>query len=347
MSKKISDAYEGLKLDYYAKQRVWSNITAPQIKRKRRFVPAMAAMAAMAVVLAVIMIVHSFLPTQVVNSFTVRAYAIEPQADGTVARREINLANQTGAWGGLHDGENLYLGINLDVSGENIKSVEFSITDGFFAKQYHEAQDELLASDRPMSVQVPDGDGNLRTVVFGEEFVPLGQRISLDDIQAENLLLFVAIPGEVSNMLEYVYIDVHVVFTDGESQTETVALNFGNRIGLFIAKVAPDFALAPMDWSSINLNDLILIPESVTTLVPYDDVNDVWGDMEMYIWEVENRVPIFERRLTFEETDVKIQSIGRTDRNGDVIVTVVKLIDGDLVGMKYIVPPEIASEFGF
>ena len=349
MSKKISDAYEGLKLDYHAKQRVYNKVTAmPERKRKRRIIPAMASLAA---VLALIVGAYSFLPTQVVssNSFTVRVYAVGQQADGTIAQREIDLANQAYMWGGVHDGTNMYLGISLDVLGENIESVEFSIANGFFAKQYYEAGRSAPDGGRMPRVEVADGDGNLRLAVFGTEFEALGQRISHNDIRADNLLLFVAVPGELSNTPEYVDILVHVVFADGERQTETVALKFGERTGLFIAYVGPDFVVPESpDWSSINLNDLTLIPESVTVLTPYDDVQNLFDGAQMYILEFENcPVIFFESRLTFEETDVNIHGMTRKGTRLDVILTVVKLVDGDLVGMEYIVPPAIASEFGF
>jgi len=337
---KIAEAYESIQPNHYAKQRVWNKLAEPQRRKKRRAIPAFAAMAA---VLALLVFAHSLLPTQLVNSFTVRAYAVELQADGTIARRGIDLANQTGTLGGFHDGENLYLNISLEVEGENIESVEFRLGNGFFATQYYEPQ----ASDR--TLYVGDEHGNLTLAVFGTEFERLGSQIALSDIQTDNLLLFVAVPAaEAFNMPESVEIQVYVVFKDGERQTETFALNFDNRIGVIIGELPLIDLPEHRDFSSIDLNDLTLIPESVTTLVPYDDVHNVWGGAEMYVWRFENGSTLFTNRADFEETDINIRGMARVGmRGGEVVLTVIKLEEGALVGMEYLVPSAIASEFGF
>ena len=70
-----------------------------------------------------------------------------------------------------------------------------------------------------------------------------------------------------------------------------------------------------MDFSPINLNDLVLIPESVTALAPYNDVNGVWDgiwDGELYVWEFENYAPFIVSKLAFEEVDSRILGMRRT-----------------------------------
>ena len=112
--------------------------------RKRRTFPALATMAA---VLTLIIGAYALLPAQISNSFTVRAYAIEQQADGTIASREFGLTDPSAAWFGHFDSGYWYLGIDLDVEGENIASVEFHIADGYFAKHYIPIQERYAYLD--------------------------------------------------------------------------------------------------------------------------------------------------------------------------------------------------------
>jgi len=344
--KKIVDAYARIKPSYYAKQRVWNKITAPKRNQQRRKLPVFATIAVM---LALLVFAHSFLPAQLANSFTVRVYAMERQADGTIAGREIDLVNQTGTWGGFHDGENLYLNISLEVEGENLESVEFRLENGFFAKQYYEPRTGQNGSDG-RTLYIGDEHGNLGLAVLGTEFERLGSQIALHDVQADNLLLFVAVPTEMQNTPESIEVQVQVVFHDGEIQTEAFTLNFGNRMGVIIGDL-PVFELEPKEFNSIDLSELTLIPESVTTLVAYDDVYNVWGGAEMYVWRFENGSTFFASKLDFEETDIDIRGMARIGgsaaNDGDIVLAVIKLVDGDLVGMEYLVPPAIASEFGF
>ena len=71
------------------------------------------------------------------NFFTIRAYAMEVQPDGTIKMREVDISQLEG-WAGHDDGEALFISIGLwfDFEGYNIKTVEFSLEEGFFATQY-------------------------------------------------------------------------------------------------------------------------------------------------------------------------------------------------------------------
>ena len=210
------------------------------VTRKR---PAFPALASMAAVLALILAVYAFLPTQIHNAFTVRAYAMEQRADGTVASREIGLADPFAPFFAHHDGVYVYLGINLDVEGENIAGVEFYMTNGFFAKQYNLAYLEIGEDEEGnifKSWRLPPSDtetqrmmiqrdayGEDRVLMFGGTFESMGSRITLEEIQADNLLLFAAVPSAWYRMPDRTEIQVYVVFHDGERQTESLVINFG------------------------------------------------------------------------------------------------------------------------
>ena len=370
---KIIEAYDEIQPDVYAKQRVLNRISEP--KRKRRFIPAMAGLAA---VLAVVLLVNSIMPAEIAenfaNSFTVRAFAFEQQADGTIIRRDINLAEQRGVWGGFQDFEKRYINVNLDVTGENIEHVEFRISNGEFAKQYHNWQPGQIFSDNgetrvlftaneetQVLFTAVDEYGNHRIAVYGTEFEKLGNRISLNEIQAENILLFIVIEGGWHPIPDYIEIEVYVTFADGETQTETLVIDL-TGMGILLVNTDHDDTSWPQ-LDVINLACLTLIPESVQVLQPYDDIYERWGDWQMYVWDhgdwetfhqrdfIEENDGIgimgFTRRASGEEWRTGAISIIDVDEDFEFIVDVIKIIDGEMVGMKYIMSAEIAYEWGF
>ena len=98
----------------------------------------------------------------------------------------------------------------------------------------------------------------------------------------------------------------------------------------------------------LNLADLTLIPESVHILVPYDDPHGQFGDWDIYVWEwdvrrVSNEVDIFVARQRLND-NYEIR-LGIAQLGNDWVLEIVKLNDnGDLVGMLYLLPDEIADE---
>ena len=107
---------------------------------------------------------------------------------------------------------------------------------------------------------------------------------------------------------------------------------------------------SPFILDILNLTDLTLIPESVQTLTPYDDPHGQWGDWDMYIWSgevrgVANLADILVSRQSFDNTN-EIR-FGLDRKGSDMVLELVKLNDnGDLVGMLYLVPDNIAREHG-
>ena len=303
---RIIKAYDEIQPDEYAKKRVLNKVLEP--KRKRRLIPAVAGMAA---VLVIALLVNSIMPTQITenqpNSFTVRVYAAahplgDTTSETTTEQREIELVRQPPRWGGYHDGENLFIGINLEVIGENIEHVEFSTEEGQFAKQYHNLgtnwTDRLWQGGETPIIHFSMG-GERFLVAYGTEFEMLGNKISFDEIRAENVLLFVVLPVDVDEMRELgiIEIDVCVRFLDGEEQTKTAELNFGVRHGsvhtapeanyvyidgTYFGIIGGTWMIAP-NFYGIKLDELILIPESVQVLVPYADFYCTICDVD-YEW---------------------------------------------------------------
>lgn len=327
---------------------------------KRRAIPAFAATAA---VLTLMLLVYSLFPAQTVNSFTLRAYAIGQQEDGTTARLELDISteNQLGAWSGFFDGEFLYLNIYFDVSGENIASADFSIENGFFARQYIEYSDgwhdvvdvhyNVIATiNNNILGSFIDEYGNIIPFLYRTEIVTLGSRITLEDIQAEDYLLFMAVPYRLSSsVMEFsphgttpLEFQVDVVFNNGERQSEAFALGIGDGGGAISHH--PDlgdtgcFLLALID-----LDDATLIPESVHVLPPYDDVDGRWGE-EMFVWEREDWDIFASRRLYRAPGDEQRFSFSMVD--GKAVMPLIRLDEnGNFIAMEYILPSEIARNF--
>jgi len=330
---KIVSAYEEIKPDAYAKQRVWSKVTEP--KRKRRTIPMLAAVAA---VLAIVVFAHSLFPAQISNSFMVRAYAMGQQADGRMDWLSFDLsANQDGMWSGFFDGTYLYLHIRLEVTGENIAGVEFGVDEGFFARIVYE--DKIVC---------------LLTGVYywpGTEFEPLGNRISLADMQGDDVLFFLAIPYffgdsmiwyrafDGANPLE---LQVDVTFRDGEEQSGVVPLHFGDGGGTM--DYHPDLGtIGNLGFSHINLENATLIPESMQVLPLYEDISGQFG-VDMYIWERE-RGDILASRLLFRAPGDELR-YHLSNVDGDVILSLIRVNEaGQLVGMEYILPADEARFF--
>ena len=365
---KIIGAYNEIQPDEYAKQRVLNRVMEP--KRKRRLIPATAGIAA---VLVIAVVINSFMPAEIAetfnNSFNVRVYAFEQQADGTIVQREVNLADQGFAWGGYYEDGQTFINVNLDVEGENIKHVEFSTASGQFAKQYHSLQPgQMIINTETMGLFVAvDEYGNHRIAVYGSEFEKLGNKISFDEVKTENILLFVVIESDHRTIPDYIEIQVDVTFNDGETQSKTLIINLADRMGLALGQFPFDDIHWP-ELSSINVEYLTLIPESVTVMQPYVDTYERWDGMQMYTWYHGHWESFHSREFVEEDGGVSIVSVWRSnsgenwrrdlidggfigifdvDRDFVFIVEVVKIVDGEMVGMKYIMTAEMGYELGF
>ena len=321
------------------KQPGWGEVA--RMKVKKRILPAFAAVAA---VLVLALVVHTLLPPQIHNSFTLRVYAMELQEDGSMIWREADLTNQI-SWSGHHDGENFFKSIAFMPTGENIQSLELRVDVGFFAKQY---LPETFEPNTPMSVD----DGNI--LMLGTNFEIIGNTLTLTNGGTmDNYLLFW---GQEDTELDFLLhksiqnMTVHafVTFNDGESQTETITIMFGEMWGMIsIAEGVMDIPSWP-DIDTINLDDLTLIPESVQVLVPYDDTYNQWHGMQMYLWERNDGLVTFVPRYSLDAHGEFRAELSRVGRSDVVVLAVVRLNDnGEMVGMEYIVPAEIAEKFGF
>lgn len=178
---------------------------------------------ATAAVLAVMLFGNTFLHTQTGNAFSINAYAMEIQDDGTVSKFALNdqIEDETGitTWSAM-DGEYSYRGIAIECEGKNIQSVEFSADDdAMFAKMYVEIENGKIVYDK----EFYDGDKLIGGRIEADP-ERIGSSFTLEmDEMTDNLILFA---GKPTSDGEYIYpLDLTIravaTFNDATTQEET------------------------------------------------------------------------------------------------------------------------------
>jgi len=364
MKKKIVDALDLINLNDTVKQRAWIKITS-ESRRKNRAFPAFAATAA---VFIIIILAYTLIPGQTGNSFTAAAYTVVYRADGTAEQIELDivpvkptddtsehfeniiLASTYEIRHGFTDGEHMYVNLAFSISGENIKSVEFSLDNGFFAKQKIDMDDVLIS--------VRDDNDNMIYVVFGTDFIPLGDRMSYEDMKSEDYSFAVVAPfyydfefpffwnDSAPTSRFYLSVLIDVFFNNGEKQSKIIIINTNSvRTGTYFHK---DYGIVSANWLNLlDLADATLISESVHILPVYNDTSNKWGE-EMYVWEREQGDILISRLFLSRpgnETGFE-QRYMPYITDGKVIVPLIRADENnDFIAMEYMLTDEIASLF--
>jgi len=341
---KITNAYDKIVPNDFAKQRVWNKVTAEK-QKKRAFFPKLVAVAT---ALAIIGATHSLFLSPADNSFTVQAYFMAPHTEERMDSVEFNFSTNELLMAGFHDGIYLYTPIYLDVSGENIARVEFSVDSGFFVRQYRDYNNVMFyfaPFENVVFCNAADDTFDFKEIIplmFNTEFELLGNQITSEDILVDSHSLLLAIPHHPGDFLwvleREIWIDVVVTFNDGEIKSDIIELYFHNtsstvryhpNIGMF-----GDFIL-----SLNSLDNATLIPESVQILPKYEDPLGNW-DVDVYIWEREGGI-IYASSLLFQNPGDE-QRYSLIKVGDDVVLSLIRVNeDGVLVGMEYIISGEI------
>jgi len=285
---KIVDAYNAIQPNADAKNRIRAMVMQQAAKPNRKhpiYKRAIALVMAAAVVLFAVFGANRFNQTSDIfsdNLFVMRAYAMELQPDGTYAWREIDITQLDG-WGEYYDGEVLYIGLGLwfEFEGENIRTVELLLNNGFFATQ--DIGNRGAVPNTPsFHAGIPPYFTTSRLVMYGFDFDKIGDTITFDNTMPDDILLFWG-----SHNMSYndwlqssmvIEIDVKVTFKDGETHNQQLVLDFYNRqgggIGWFEAMDVPDWRywrFAPTNEQAqylmnAPLESFQLISESVMTI---------------------------------------------------------------------------------
>lgn len=328
-NEKVIALWNKLNLDEEGKNRIINKIKEKQKKRRPIFRTKM--VAAIAVLICLAALGRLFATPSETNIFSVKAYALEQQKEGGVGLREVDLLNQPDVWGGHFDGDNFYVGVGLRYEGENIKSVDFITTKGFFAKQYI----NKLSDGEAISKMYVGPDSRL--VMYGEDFEIAGDKITLDDeTMTDDLLLFWGI--EATNMSEVpkkIEITAKATFNDGKTQELPVTIDLSGE-GVFGGVVLSEEESQEIDrqceyYDNLSLEQCELVEESVKTVT------------DVYEYSTEDSTTWFpiDDQLEFDE-DGFIRCELWTDSDGKVIISVIKRdSNGALTGMFYRVPENL------
>ena len=222
-SEKIASAFDSIQPDDVVRNRVFNMA----IKRPRNKRPAFRAVVscATAATLILLMVLGGILLAPASNNvFTIKAYALEQLPDGSIGLCEVDLINQPDTWGGYFDGEVFFISIGLKAEGDNIKSVEFSTTEGFFAKQ----DIGKLGSIDDMMPQIRIGN---RLVMAGTDFDIVGDTITIDKdtIDDDYLIFWGTENADFYNPPQSANILAKVKFDDGKTAEETVFVDLSGE----------------------------------------------------------------------------------------------------------------------
>jgi hypothetical protein len=157
------------------------------------------------------------------NLFSLKAYAMERKEDGGYELNEVDFLSRRDATGGYDDGQNIYLNVGLKCEGNNIKNVEFSTDEGFFAKQYIDKTKPGWESG-VSTLYIGNADGSHSIAMFGDKFDIAGNKLTLDkDITNGDLLIFVG--QEKVQFKDSVTIRALATFNDGTTNERTLTID--------------------------------------------------------------------------------------------------------------------------
>ena len=210
----ISEALSGIDSQYVLEAETYS-------WKKRRRTRLWRGGVAAAALLCLVILTQALLPRQVGGIFTVKAYALDLDENGTVVLREEDLLEKSDYWGGYCDGENYYINLGFRYEGESIENVTFSTEEGFFVRQ----RIPPGMSEEDVSAIYAGPENQL--LVFGEDFEVCGSSVTLEGTEMEEgLLLFWGVEAlSPDDIPKNPRITAEAVFQDGSTQTVDVHLD--------------------------------------------------------------------------------------------------------------------------
>lgn len=329
-SEKIAASWNKLNPSEERKERMLNKINEKQNKRRPAFRPIMAVATAAVICLAIFG--YLFLAPNDNNVFSIKAYALEELADG-IGLREIDLINQPEVWGGHYDGEYFYVSVGLQCEGENIKSVEFKMENGVFARQYISD----FKDGENVSRLYVGADSQL--VMVGEEFEILGSEILLDEeSMTKDMLLFCALEiPDINSIPEKIEIVAIATFNDGTTQEKTLTIGLSGT-GAYTHQASDEeieASLAEYEYyMSLPLELCELIPETVKTVT--DIYYEVYVDGEFVFSSYVDR-----EHMEFDENGIYRGGCGTLGLEG-MNIEIFELNDsGEIIGMIYHVPEDL------
>lgn len=272
------------------------------------------------------------------NVFTIKAYALDLEADGTIGLRAQDIWERPEILGGHFDGENFYVNIGLGYEGEHVARVTFTTERGFFAKQNVA---ELSLEENVSRMYVGPEQ---QLALCGEEFEIVGNRVTVDKSALESgVLLFwgMAASGR-EDVPEQVPITAEAEFRDGTKQKVTVTLDMAGPMVYSDERTPEEIWQMWEEWEkerehyqNIPLESCELVEESVEHVTDVYEVQLPDGGTS-WVRDLD--------KLT--ESDFDEHGVYRSGfqgcLDGRVYLPVIRReADGTLTGMLYRVPEEL------
>ena len=270
------------------------------------------------------------------NTFAVKAYALEEQADGTIGLKETDLLHQPDVWGGYYDGEYLYINVGLRYEGENIERVTFTTEEGFFAKQSISA----LSTGENVGRLYVGADSTL--VLVGTEFEIVGSQVTLNgETMTDDLLLFWGMESETGAHPSKIEMTAAATFHDGRTQAVPISLDLSDASGMVLSgkstlseeeqqEAQRESVERYAYYQSLPLEDCELMEDSV------EAVTDVYE----FSLGILTRVITLNENMEFDEDG--IWRGGPATSSDQVYIPVIQRnADGTYTGMVYRVPEEL------
>lgn len=283
-NEKIVNAWDKLDPSGDEKNRIFDKIEEKRQIKRGFFRPA-AIIATAAAVICIFLLGLFVLTPHTGNTFVLKAYAIELDADGLIEIREIELVEQvSGALliitykSELQDGmsqiESVCVNLGIRGEGQNIKSIEYSTNVGFLQKRYiydtdNDASTQAIPTDPHhwyTIYQKPGNPGYTEIAVSGYRFV-----IEEDELADNNYLLYWGTErvNDLNNVPDEVSIQVKATFADGGTAEQIYTLNLSEAwkdTEKIIDWHGMDVDAQREFYMNIPLEECELIPESVQTV---------------------------------------------------------------------------------
>lgn len=272
-----------------------------------------------------------------VNTFSIKAYALEADDNGKIALKETDFIQQSDIWGGHFDDENFYVNIGFRYDGNHIKCVDFTTEDGFFAKQYI----SNLSMEENVSKLYVGADSKL--VMYGEEFEIVGKTITLnDETMTDDLLLFWGTKATKVNGFyehpEHATIKATATFYDGKTQEIIIPIDLSGP-GAWSCTLDEEEIQRSLKrddyYKNLPLEDCELLVESIQTVTDVYEVDVGGGTSWIYIDDINE----------FDKDGIyRGGTRGNITIHGDyeIYIPVVKRDEnGNYTGMLYRVPEDL------
>lgn len=353
---KIVNAFNTIQPSDEIKNRAFDKAMQRQHKKRPVFKAAVS-FAAAAAVICLMVFGSMFLTPQNDNIFTIKAYAMEVQEGGSVQLHEVDIVDtRPEYWGGYIDEETktMYVGLGLRCEGENIKNVEFSTGNGFFAEQYIGNLSDISTSGVPAMHMGPDN----QLVMFGTDFDNVGSTITLDKEKANDYLLFWGTnyvgnleSSSLSPFPKEINVHAKVTFSNEKTAEKDVTIDLSSGSGAFTYKQSEEQAAQNQKDNEAYKNLLQSIPLDKCEVVPDSVQALAYGDT--YTYRLGNQqsfscFPITQESMAaapFDENGIfRLGSDLPTNGSDGYFGVIERNGDGTFTGMVYKVPGQLLLE---